>query len=81
MAIPAKIPAISIKMIIFLKTPFCRNWNDYFKAESLVVFEDTLYFGEKEFMMQVLIDEKNSKFAALYLYHVFLFENHVSRRF
>ncbi|ETB69314.1 hypothetical protein A943_21475 [Bacillus sp. CPSM8] len=32
-----------------------------------------MYFGEKEFMMQVLIDEKNSKFAALYLYHVFLF--------
>ncbi|BCE06705.1 hypothetical protein RSC2_00295 [Bacillus paralicheniformis] len=47
MAIPAKIPAISIKMIIFLKTPFCGNWNDYFKAESLVVFEGHFVFWRK----------------------------------
>ncbi|TWJ78639.1 hypothetical protein CHCC20488_4124 [Bacillus paralicheniformis] len=39
----------------------------------MLFLRDTLYFGEKEFMMQVLIDEKNLKFAALYLYHVFLF--------
>ncbi|ARA85744.1 hypothetical protein BLMD_09825 [Bacillus paralicheniformis] len=60
-------------MIIFLKTPFCGNWTIISKLKVLLFLRDTLYFGEKEFMMQVLIDEKNSKFAALYLYHVFLF--------